>query len=536
VIWRAFWPLALVLVLALALRVPLLRQDLPFVYDADESIFVESSVNILKNRDLNPHWFGAPGSTVIYALAALYAGYFVLGKLTGKFNSPDDFRAMYRSDPTPLYEIGRGLSTVLDLAIIGMVYLIARRLAGVRAAWISALIVALGPQQLYYSLLVRMDLAMSLFILIGFYFCLRLQSKEGRASDAVAAGLAAGAAIVSKYPAVLFCATIAIALLWNGQQGLGKRLRWLGLAAVATVTGVFLCSPFLFLDFASVLRDVQKEARPDHLGASGRGWFGNFRSYMSVSLLNLIQWPGLVLLVLGISRFYKRKPESLALFFAVSFTMFLSCLNLWWDRWWLPVEPFVSVLTGLSVIAVGGWISERIERPQWRAVLETGLAFTVVITAILVNWSGYEKLLQPHSRTLARQYMVDNIPAGSRLLVDGIAPVLPAGRYNIFEVVAPGPSGLAVAGAGEMRLAQQNLKLPNYEAESGLGYLTDLSKLETNQIEYMVVGSLYDRYAAERNHYGAVVQHYEQLLGRGKLIWESPADSRGGRIRILRSN
>jgi hypothetical protein len=59
---------------------------------------------MLASLEPNPHWFGDPGSTVIYMLAVIYK--FVQckeGKLLGVFSNPQDFRALYYSHPALFY-------------------------------------------------------------------------------------------------------------------------------------------------------------------------------------------------------------------------------------------------------------------------------------------------------------------------------------------------------------------------------------------------------------------------------------------------
>ena len=47
------------------LRLRGITWGLPYLYDPDEHFFVDPAVRIVTTGDLNPHWFGHPGSTVI---------------------------------------------------------------------------------------------------------------------------------------------------------------------------------------------------------------------------------------------------------------------------------------------------------------------------------------------------------------------------------------------------------------------------------------------------------------------------------------
>src|SRR3989338_11149539 len=49
-----------------------IQGELPFNAKPDEEIFVNNSAIMAATGDYNPHWFGNPGSTVIYPLASIY--------------------------------------------------------------------------------------------------------------------------------------------------------------------------------------------------------------------------------------------------------------------------------------------------------------------------------------------------------------------------------------------------------------------------------------------------------------------------------
>lgn len=80
------------LIIGVLIRVYGINFGLPYFYDPDERAFLLRGLKILANRDLNPHWFGHPGTTVIYMLSGLYALIFIIGKGLGVFASPSTLR------------------------------------------------------------------------------------------------------------------------------------------------------------------------------------------------------------------------------------------------------------------------------------------------------------------------------------------------------------------------------------------------------------------------------------------------------------
>lgn len=55
-----------------------IRKNLPYTAEANEGTFVSLAMHIAASGNLNPGWFGHPGSTVIYPLAGMYHTWYTL--------------------------------------------------------------------------------------------------------------------------------------------------------------------------------------------------------------------------------------------------------------------------------------------------------------------------------------------------------------------------------------------------------------------------------------------------------------------------
>ena len=103
-----------------------IRRDLP-VPQADERYFVDPAVYIASSADPNPHWFGHPGSTVIYPLAAFYRLRAVLFDGAPLFGRAPSIAVHFANDPSGFYLIGRAWAIAFSLAAFPLVVAIGRR-------------------------------------------------------------------------------------------------------------------------------------------------------------------------------------------------------------------------------------------------------------------------------------------------------------------------------------------------------------------------------------------------------------------------
>ena len=87
--------LAGVVLLGAALRFAGVFHDWPYSYYGDELHLMKRSI-AMGTGDLNPHWFHKPG-LLMYLLLGSYGGFFVVGRLIGKFASSAAFGAYFLS-------------------------------------------------------------------------------------------------------------------------------------------------------------------------------------------------------------------------------------------------------------------------------------------------------------------------------------------------------------------------------------------------------------------------------------------------------
>jgi 4-amino-4-deoxy-L-arabinose transferase-like glycosyltransferase len=516
--------LLVVLVVASAIRLYGINHDLPFVYDQDEPMFVGRALSMLKNHDPNPHWFGPPAGPTMYLLAALYGSMFVIGRILGIFHTPEDFRILYYSNATVFYLSGRVVvSAIFGIATVWLLYHIGRRLFDPKTGLFAASVLAVSAIHVALSQMVRMDVQMSFLLLVAFWYCLEILEKKNWSSYLLA-GFFTGLATVTKYPAVVFTLTIALThFLLNHSYRLLDHKKLVG-AAVATVAGAFIGAPFVFLDFRTMLHDVAREARPEHLGATGEGFFLNFLWYFRGPLPTALSLAGLALALTGLAFciFSRHKERWVLVSFPLAFLLFISGLNLRWERWILPALPFLCLLLAAGAMQLIRYVSTRAGHRA--AIAGAALVISVVLGPLGYRSLAYARALSaPYTSTVARQWMIKNLPRDSRVLIEVYSPTLPSGLFQVFAVNEQGNLQQAQSAYGDVG--------PEWE----IGRMRDTTDLEKFKIQYVVFSNR-DRYIAESNRYAREVEIYERVVKSGALIFQCDGSgglSRGPRIQIF---
>ena len=261
-----------------------------------------------------------------------------------------------------------------------------------------------------------MDVQMVFLLVAAFWFCLNILEKQDWKSYLLA-GFLTGLACVTKYPAAVFTLVLASAhFAAHPTFKLSEHKKLVG-CATATVIGAFAGSPFLFFDFATVLRDVVQEARPEHLGATGEGLLRNLIWYLQGPTPEAVSIAGSILAAIGIIACLrsKERPKLVLVVFPVVFLIFISSLRLRWYRWFLPELPFLALLLAFGVITLRTWCEKKLNH---RAALSlTTIVVAIVLVPLFARSVNYAKeLATPYSSTVARQWMTERIPPNSRVL------------------------------------------------------------------------------------------------------------------------
>jgi Dolichyl-phosphate-mannose-protein mannosyltransferase len=504
--------LCAIVLTGLLLRLYGIGYALPYTYWADEGIFVRLAGDMLANRDPNPHWFGAPATTVVYVMCAVFVSIYLGGLGLGRFGSPQDLRAFFSHDPTIPYMSGRVAFALFGTLSIVLVWAAARRIFSSRAGLAAATLVAVNPLLVFHSKVIRPDILMTFFVLLVFMLSLRI-AEQAKSSRYVLAGLWTGLAVATKFPAVTASVLVPAASAISGRPAVAEARR-LSLYAAAVVVCTFLASPFLFLDLRTVLADVTHEARPTHLGATGEGFGSNLAWYIGQPLLDTFTWPGLALVLAGIilALWSPRRIAWLVVLWPALFLAFISGLSLRWERWVIPVIPF------LAMLAAAGW-SWSISAISRRSRVSVGrwcgfaVAMFVLLPLLRADIIQGREMSGIDTRILAGAWIIDHVPPGSKLLIEEWGPQLPKDRFRYY----------AAKGGGIEAVDTRESAVDVYRPKGQVAQLTKLDSILSEDIDFIVMTDWYEQFLADSRRfedYADVVATYEKVMGMGEKVYE----------------
>ena len=428
--WRA--GLAVVAMVAIALRLPGLAYGLPAVYNPDEIAILNRAL-ALGTGHLNPGNFVYP-SFYFYALLAWEGLSFLAGLATGVFQSIADFQRAYFVDATWHYLAGRiltlvcGVATVLLTARLGAV--LYDRAVGV----VAACFLAVAPYAVRDAHYIKHDVPVTLLVVLTLIAAALLVVRPERRASAVGwlvVGGLAGLAASTHYYAVFVTPSVAAAAM-AGLPGepWHLRVRHAAIAAGAAVTLFALGSPFLVLDPATGWADIaaNRAIVMDRALASA-GTFGSAGRYAEMLAFEAAGWPvfllGVIGVALAIGSDWRRALVWLA--FPAVFLPFLAN-TVPAGRYLNPILPVLALAAAYAVRRAAVSFS----RPAAAAVALTVLAaFPAAVASVRVGVF----FRQTDTRTLATELIRLEVPPGAAVLIQPYSVALRPTRESLVRAL-----------------------------------------------------------------------------------------------------
>jgi len=413
--------LGVILLVALALRMWNIRQDLPYHYYHDESGVVYDALK-MGTGDLNPHYFIYP-TLWYYALLSLYGCYFLVGKMAGLFGSARDFALLYLKDPSSFFLLARTLAALMGTAAVWATYRLGKRLFGKSIGLIAAAFFAVLPLHVQNSHYAIVDTPM-VTLFICSLFLIASVMRKGKSLQYALSGIVLGLAVATKYTAgvtalSLFYAHWVISRQRNYPFQRFAFSRDLWVSYLLACAAFIIACPFSVLDYRTFIGDLVNQWQ-----CSQSGWYGWEKQPKTLAffffgvLKDGMSIPLWIVSLAGIAYAFIRhtKEDILLLTSLVFYLAVMAHSKLTYARYMLPVLPIAAVVSARLVSDLAGTLPLRTKKAAWscRLILTAGLIFSPLSRSINID----RVFARPALLTQVTKWIEVHIPQGSRILVD----------------------------------------------------------------------------------------------------------------------
>ncbi|HTA96635.1 MAG TPA: glycosyltransferase family 39 protein [Solirubrobacteraceae bacterium] len=461
----AWCGLALVLCVALGLRLWGIGEGLPYVYNIDEAgHFVPKAVTMFSDG-LNPRYFVNPPA-LTYALHLVFDVW---------FGGAHGVHSEYARHPGEVFLVGRVTVALLGTAAVWMLYLLGARLFDRRVGLLAAAIEAVAFLPVSYGHLALND-AVTLLPLTLSLFGSAGVMRYGRKRDYALAGIGLGLACASKYTAGIAIVPLAVATATHYLDSIGGtrnrplpadigRRVVLGvvLAGVCALVSFLIANPYALLDFKLFYSELVHQSS---LSDEAQGKLGAPKEIGILYYLWSFSWglgwaPALAALG-GAITIWRRHARIgwLLVPAAILFLGFMGLQDRYFGRWLLPIFPIACLLAAYFAFLLGRVLIEKVASPAragGRRIaagsaapklelgalapgadaagdarprrqhhtfvrLLTGLLIAIVLLAQGFLYSVHNDLVlsRADTRNIARAWMVAHVPRGAPIVVEPV--------------------------------------------------------------------------------------------------------------------
>ncbi|WP_044330781.1 ArnT family glycosyltransferase [Sphingomonas hengshuiensis] len=511
--WGERLLLMLILAAATGLRLDGVGFGLPALNDPDEPLFMMTALDMLRNHSLNPGWFGHPATITFYSLALVLLAVGGGGVLTGRFADADAFVAAVYRDPGILFLPARWLIVACGVACVWLVYRLGKRLGGTRLGLVGAGFLAVNAVHIHYSQIIRTDVQASVFMLLCTLSALGIV-REGRARDYLFAGIWAGLACATKWPAAIIVLNPLCATLYRSWWDRGAARRAV-LIPVAAVAALCIASPYLLLDYPTVLRNLAGEARTAHPGANGGGFLANLGWYAANPLLQSFGAAGLALAAVGlVGAIARRRADVVAVApGALAFLIVIGAQALLWERWVVPLLPFVALAAAAGLCGVADAVRARL---GLRLSGVEALAAIALLLPMLTAARSAAVERAVDTRQVASAWVRAHVPPGRSILVEHGAFDLLGGPWR-FRFP------LGAAGCVDARdILSTQIRYSRVETLRSGRSVVDVAHVDAAQLpgcraDFAVLTHI-DGYADDPARFPGELDRYSALIGAGRQV------------------
>lgn len=446
---------------ALSLRLIGINFGLPDVYHQDEPIVVNHAL-AYGHFDFNPHFFKIP-PLLSYLLFVVYGIWFLAARFLAGY-SLDRFARLYFENPTVFFLIGRIVfGAFLGSASVVALYRLGNNIFSKGAAMLAALFLAVNFLHVRDSHYCYVDIPM-IFSMLMMFGSLARYSQKALRRDLGIAILWAGVAVAFKYIAAIIFLPLGVVIIETERRchraSYTKGFLY-AVGAVVACVGIYIAlNPFMLIDFKTFYSELAQQAAAE----GQRPLLHHWRYSLLEACGHWLLGAGALGLLIA---FWREKTIRWLLFFPFAYYGMITVFSQPFERYAMPIVPFVCLGAAYLIMKLYG---ERSERAALKKTLATLLFLAVICPSAIKSLYLDKSLLTPDTRFLAARWIEAHVPEQSAIAMNHafFAPRLWQSPEQILQK-------RDLIGQTDLRAQAKNMKL---------NYLASVSEKQTHYSVY----------------------------------------------------
>lgn len=437
--------LALILLIALGLRVWGIGFGLPNLEHPDEDAVLMPALQMVKTGDLEPQRMEY-GTFHIYTLVPVSMLVYLQAAQNGRIDAPQNIpiyeRGTYPATyPFPEFFLAaRLVSALYGTGTVLLIYMLVRRLQRrASAALIAAALAAVLPAFVTHGRFATTDMALTFYVTLSLYLLLRVYDnwEHDEMWAYAGAGFVCGLAASTKFNGVVLAFPLLLVPLLKVRSLDGLlRMRVL-IGPLAMAAGFLAGTPYALLNIPEFLNWFGYSLRLYNVAAPGAEPVGtSWQWHLSYHVSS----PNAIVFFLGLFgfllswRYWGRRgwllnSLALLLWFAIVTQTRREA------RMWLPTAPVFVAWAALTVDWLVSFARQRwprLARPMWRVVLPVVVVIPLLVGSIRIA-NGFRS---DDVRTMTQRWIQENVPAESKLAVEYFAPNLNPEQWSVTRTMS----------------------------------------------------------------------------------------------------
>lgn len=385
----------LILLFAFFIRIVSINWDQGFHLHPDERMLIMVADRIDFFKNLNPNFFNY-GSLPIYLLK-------------GVSQLIDFLFHKNFANYAGMLTVGRGLSVIFDLITICLIYKIGQLLFKVnKIALFSSLLYAIVFFPIQNSHFFIVDVLLNTFI-TGLIYTLLVYLQFPSIKKVIILGIVYAAMLATKFTAIIFLPVIISVIIIKNIRYRKKIVTNLLFFGLLFLIFYFIFMPYSFIEYTKFISDIKAQLAmnsnpyifPYTLQYVGTipyfYYFKNIFLWGLGPIISILTIIGLIYLLMSSSNLIGRsrnKPKIILFFiFYILYFLIIGRSAVKYMRYMLPLYPFFALLAGYGLY--------KFYKP---------LAYTLVICALLWSFMFINLYSQKHTRIIATEWILKNIP------------------------------------------------------------------------------------------------------------------------------